>query len=248
MTDSEVKPQSASRARRRASSLPPMHVARVTLPDEIYRRIKNMILDGDLVPGESVTLQNLASAFGVSPMPVREALQRLTAERALTVISGRSIGIPELDAARLRDLTRVRLEIESTAAAWATPNVGTEDAANLQRLVDAMAAAIAAGDTHAYVRANHDFHFGVYRASGSETLLTTIEALWLQVSPYFHLLHSSGNYRAANEQHRLILEAIRARDAEACARHVRRDIESATAVLLDMLNRNAEPLRHSQRL
>ena len=86
-----------------------MQVARVTLPDEIYRQIKTMILDGGLIPGELVTIQGLATAFGVSAMPVREALQRLTAERALTVISGRSVGIPEVDARRLTDLSRVRV-------------------------------------------------------------------------------------------------------------------------------------------
>jgi DNA-binding GntR family transcriptional regulator len=235
MTESQTKQQVAPRARRRVSNLPQMHVSRVTLPDEIYRRIKNMILDGGLVPGESVTIQGLASAFGVSAMPVREALQRLTTERALTVISGRSVGIPELHSTRLRDLTRVRMEIESIAAEWATPNVSAADRALLQKTVDLMAVAAETGDTHAYVRSNHDFHFGVYRASGSETLLTTIEGLWLQVSPYFHLLHSSGNYVAANEEHKLILKAIRTGDAKACALHIRKDIESATAVLLGLL-------------
>ena len=225
----------ANRPRRRTSNLPQMQVSRVTLPDEIYRRLKTMILDGGLIPGELVTIQGLASAFGVSAMPVREALQRLTAERALTVVSGRSVGIPQLEARRLQDLTRVRMEIESIAAEWATPNAAEADLAKLQTLVDAMAKAADAGDTRAYVRGNHDFHFTVYGAAGSEALLSTIEGLWLQVSPYFHLLHSSGNYLAANEEHKMILRAIRAGDAKACAFHVREDIKSATKVLLALL-------------
>lgn len=224
-----------NRPRRRTSHLPQMQVSRVTLPDEIYRQLKTMILDGGLIPGELVTIQGLASAFGVSAMPVREALQRLTGERALTVISGRSVGIPQLEARRLRDLTRVRMEIESIAAKWATPNVSDADCTKLQGLVDVMARAAEAGDTRAYVRGNHDFHFTVYGAAGSEALLSTIEGLWLQVSPYFHLLHSSGNYVAANEEHKMILQAIRAGDSKACAFHVREDINSATKVLLDLL-------------
>jgi len=212
-----------------------MQVSRVTLPDEIYRRLKAMILDGGLIPGELVTIQGLAGAFGVSAMPVREALQRLTGERALTVISGRSVGIPQLEARRLRDLTRVRVEIESIAAEWATPNVSDSDQGKLQGLVEMMAKAAADGDTRAYVRGNHDFHFTVYAAAGSESLLSTIEGLWLQVSPYFHLLHSSGNYVAANEEHRMILRAIRDGDAKACALHLRQDIASATDVLLKLL-------------
>jgi len=215
-----------------------MQVSRVTLPSEIYRRMKTMILDGGLMPGELVTIQGLASAFGVSAMPVREALQRLTAEGALKVISGRSVGIPELESDRLRDLTRVRIEIESLAASWATPRVTDADTARLETLVAAMTKAVEAGDTRAYVRGNHDFHFTIYAASGSESLLNVIEGLWLQVSPYFHLLHGvrgAGNYDNANQEHKLILAAIRAGDAESCAAHLRGDIESATAGLLKLL-------------
>ncbi|MBV5324657.1 MAG: GntR family transcriptional regulator, partial [Rhodospirillaceae bacterium] len=184
--------------------------------------------DGGLIPGELVTIQGLATAFGVSAMPVREALQRLTGERALTIISGRSVGIPEVDARRLTDLSRVRVEMEGLAAEWATTNITPADQVKLRGLVDVMASAAEAGDTRAYVRANHDFHFTVYTASGSEALLGIIEGIWLQVSPYFHLLHSSGNYLAANEEHKLILKALQEGDAKACARHVREDITSAT--------------------
>jgi len=99
--------ETTQRNKRRTSALPQMQVARVTLPEEIYRRLKTMILDGGLMPGELVTIQGLAGAFGVSAMPVREALQRLTAEGALRVISGRSVGIPELESDRLTDLTKV---------------------------------------------------------------------------------------------------------------------------------------------
>jgi DNA-binding GntR family transcriptional regulator len=226
------------RPKRRTSALPRMQVARVTLPGEIYSRMKAMILDGGLIPGELVTIQGLASAFGVSAMPVREALQRLTAEGALRVISGRSVGIPELESHRLIDLTRVRVEIESLAASWATPRMSEADSTRLQTLVEAMTKAVEAGDTRAYVRANHDFHFTIYAASGSATLLGVIEALWLQVSPYFHLLHGvrgTGNYDNANHEHTLILKAVRAGDADACAAHLRADIESATAGLLRLL-------------
>ena len=75
-------------------------------PIEVYRRIKDLILDGNLAPGELVTIQGLADAFDVSAMPVREALTRLTSERALMVVAGRSVGIPNLDSRRLQDLTR----------------------------------------------------------------------------------------------------------------------------------------------
>lgn len=217
-----------------------MAVARATLPDEIYKRIKELILDGGLMPGEMVTIQGLSSAFGVSAMPVREALQRLTGERALTVVSGRSIGVPELDPGRFADLSRVRMELESTAAAWACGRLSPAALNQLAVLVEAMDQATAKGDTRNYVRANHMFHFAIYSAAGSEALLSIIEGLWLQVSPYFHLLHQSGNYAESNHQHRLILDGLSRNKPAAVAEHLKRDIGAAKAVLLALLSQTGQ--------
>ena len=99
---------------------------RETLQDRVYRRICDMILDGEIEPGQQVTIQSVADACGVSHMPVREALKRLTAANALTVVSGRSIGIPSLSRSALTDLRNVRLEVEALAAVWAARNI-TDD-------------------------------------------------------------------------------------------------------------------------
>ena len=92
--------------------LPVVRVPRNTLQDHVYRQLCELILNGEIAPGQLVTIQGLADAFGVSAMPVREALQRLAAARVLTVISSRSIGVPPLSEERLFDLRRVRLEVE----------------------------------------------------------------------------------------------------------------------------------------
>src|ERR1700734_2582639 len=90
------------------ASLPVVRLPRNTLQDHVYRQLCELILNGEIAPGQLVTIQGLADAFGVSAMPVREALQRLTAARVLTVISGRSIGILPLTGERLFDLRRGR--------------------------------------------------------------------------------------------------------------------------------------------
>jgi DNA-binding GntR family transcriptional regulator len=194
-----------------------------------------LILNGEIAPGQLITIQSLADAFGVSAMPVREALQRLSAARVLTVISSRSIGIPRLTGERLADLRRVRLEVESLAAVWATPNIGEAEIAALEATVAAMEEAAQIGDNKQYLRCNRAFHFKIYQAGRSEALLAIIETLGLQISPYFHLLHASGNYFKANEQHELMLSAIRARDEAAVSLAVRNDIEAAYRVLVSLL-------------
>src|SRR4051794_7278872 len=140
-------------------------------------------------------------------MPVREALQRLTAAKALTVISGRSIGIPRLTRDRLLDLKRVRLEVEGLAGEWAAGQAKPADLDYLEGELRDLAATAAAGDVKGYLRANRQFHFAIYRAAGSDVLLAIIESLWLQISPYFHLLHASGNYAVSNREHAEMLQA-----------------------------------------
>lgn len=208
---------------------------RGTLQDFVFRQLCELILNGEIAPGQLITIQSLADAFGVSAMPVREALQRLTAARVLTVISSRSIGIPPLSSERLADLRRVRLEVESLAAVWATANIDEHDIAELRASVAILEAAARAGDNKQYLRSNRAFHFRIYEAARSDALIAIIETLWLQISPYFHLLRASGNYFKANEQHEIMLSALRARDAAALSLAVRNDIEAAYRVLVPLV-------------
>lgn len=216
--------------------LPVAPLLRDTLQERVFRQLSDLILDGDIAPGQSVKIQALAEAFGVSTMPVREALKRLTAAKALTVVSGRSIGIPPLTIDRLADLRKVRIEIESIAAEWAARNIGDDGIKALTGQLARMEAATAAGDVKGYLRANRAFHFIVYGAAGSEALMSIIESLWLQISPYFNLLHGSENYSASNEQHEAMLNAIRGGDKTALKAAVRADIDGAYDLLTRLLD------------
>jgi DNA-binding GntR family transcriptional regulator len=219
----------------KAAALPVSRVDRGTMQDQVYRQLCDLILDGQIAPGQSVTLQSLADGFGTSVMPVREALQRLTAARALTVISGRSIGIPHLSMALLLDLKQVRLEVEGLAAAWAAARIGPGQLRQLAAHVETMRRAVRDGTPKAYLRANRAFHFAIYEAAGSEVLMDLIEPLWLRISPFFNMLHGSGNYTDALAQHAAVLAALRGGDAGGARAGIRADIEAAAAMLLRLL-------------
>ena len=205
-------------------------LARDTLQERVYNQLAGLILDGGIAPGQLVTIQGLAEAFDVSTMPVREALKRLTAANALTIVSGRSIGIPLLTLERLTDLRKVRIEIEGAAAAWAARSIDVDGIAELEEHLKRMERATAAGNVKSYLQGNRAFHFTVYRASDSATLVGLIEILWLQISPYFNLLRST-NYLAANRQHRMIVEAMRERSESKARAALVSDIEAAYEVL-----------------
>ena len=213
-----------------------VRIQRATMQQDVYRQAKELILNGELAPGQSITIQWLADAFGVSAMPVREAILRLTAEKALTVVAGRSLGIPPLSRDRLADLTRTRLELEALAVSWAVANLGAEGRSRLAGLIAEMDNIKPDKEARkVYLRANREFHFAIYEASGSETMLGIIESLWLQVSPYFNLLQERGNFVVSNRHHRAMVEALEARDPARAIAAVRADIGDAASVLDSIL-------------
>ena len=214
--------------------LPMRPIGRESVQDRVHRQLVAMILDGELEPGRTVTIASIAEAFQVSAMPVREALHRLIAAKALTVVAGRSVGIPALTRARLADLRRVRVEVEGLAAAWAADAVTPELLARLDELIAAMSTH-GDGEQASFLPVNREFHFTVYRAAGSDTLLATIESLWLQIGPYLGLLRGSGNWRTANRQHQALRAALARRDAPAARDAIAADIDEAAAIMASLL-------------
>jgi DNA-binding GntR family transcriptional regulator len=210
-------------------------IARDTLQERAYRRICDLILDGEIAPGQIVTIQNLAEAFGVSAMPVREALKRLTAAGALSPMTGRSIGVPHLSLDRLEDLRRVRLSIEGMATEWASELMDQRDFNVLEQHYAQLKRASIEENVRDYLRANRAFHFAIYEAARSQTLVSIIETLWLQIGPYLNLLRGSGNYAASNATHRAILDALKSRNGPAAADALRADINDAYTILCNML-------------
>ena len=209
---------------------------RDTLQERVYRQVAGLILDGGIAPGQLVTIQGLAEAFHVSAMPVREALKRLTAAHALTVVSGRSIGIPPLTLGRLTDLRNVRIEVEGTATSWAARHIDDDTVTELRELLRQMEKATESGDTKGYLQANRAFHFTIYRAAQSPTLTSIIENLWLQIGPYLNLLRESGNYVSSNAHHNDIVNALARHDCAASETAMASDINDAYDVLAKVLS------------
>ena len=82
------------------------HVESTTVAARVYQELKDYLAAGQLMPGQKLTLRELASALGVSPMPVREAVGRLTAEGALEVLPNRRIRVPLMAKAKFSEVLR----------------------------------------------------------------------------------------------------------------------------------------------
>lgn len=179
-----------------------------------------------------MTVASLAEAFGVSPMPVREALTRLSAAEALTVISGRTVGVPPLRREHLDDLRKVRLLLEPAAAEWAVENRDSKFIEELTQRLARLVASAADRNSKLYIKENYGFHMCLYRQSLSPTLILIVENLWLQVSPYLHMLRESRNFEASNTYHKLMFEAVVKGSRSDARDAVRNDIDQAYEALI----------------
>src|SRR5262249_50641976 len=89
---------------RDANAFRSARLERETLHDRAYDEIKKAIMSGSILPGSTITIRSLAGALGTSPMPVRDALSRLVAERALEVLPTRSVTLPFMTAAKFAEI------------------------------------------------------------------------------------------------------------------------------------------------
>ncbi|MDK9695680.1 MAG: GntR family transcriptional regulator [Siculibacillus sp.] len=194
------------------------------LHDRVYRQLRHALVTGRIVPGRAVTLRGLAQSLGVSPMPVREAIRRVSAEGGLVVGTNRRVWVPAMDAERYDELIRARTLLEPEAAVRALPHIDRERLERLRDIDDSIDVALEQGDVEAYMAGNHRFHFEIYTAAPSRVLVPLIESLWLQFGPFMRSVYGRLGTAALVDHHVNALDAIIARDAEALAAAIRADI------------------------
>lgn len=205
------------------------------LHDQVYERLCKLLREGEFTPGRPVPVAQVAKAFGVSAMPVREALTRLLAVGVLANVSGRSVGVPVLGYEELTDLRNVRVEIEALAVRWAVKNRDASFLADLDELLARLISTERAGDVSNYIKTNYEFHVRLYRQSKSHTLIDLIDTLWLRVSPHLYQLEREDQYKVSNVHHRNIVEGVRNGDSDAAAAALVADLSDAYDVLVRSL-------------
>src|ERR1700738_1272971 len=111
---------------------------RQTLGERAYARLADLLISGRLAPGEKLSLRAAAEVLGVSIMPVREAVSRLVADKALEVTPNRAVRVPLMSAEQFRDLTKVRIAIEGHAAAQAAQHRDKGDLVSIASAEEAL--------------------------------------------------------------------------------------------------------------
>jgi DNA-binding GntR family transcriptional regulator len=216
--------------------------------DKVYAEVRHWLMIGHFLPGEPITLRNLAHELGVSPMPVRAALRHLIAEGGIEMLPNRTMRVPHMTRDRLMELLALRRELEGLATAQACRNMTHKDLVQIERIHAGTMRALKAGDATRALALNQEFHFAIYALARSWVLMPMIEALWLRAGPFMHLAQGSPGVRWDGRHHVELLRALTRRDAKAARRAIQRDISMAGQYLtrvpilkIDLYNLPAHP-------
>lgn len=193
-----------------------------------------MILDGAVPPCTAIPLREVAELFGVSHIPVREALKTLIGEGLVNHQPNSGYTVAQLTAAELREMYLVRDTLETASLAAAARNATAEDVETLLAVNAELEAAIRDDDPAAYHRRSRQFHIALTRPSRMHRLLHMLETAWNVTEPVQSMVHIGRADRVRlHTDHAHMLDAFLARDvdrllvvAEAHHRRLERVIET----------------------
>lgn len=220
---------------------------RRSITDIVAGVLRDAIVTGVLQAGEELNQVELARRFGISRVPVREAIRLLEAAGLVISQPHRRTVVSALTPSSLGEVFDVRVYLESRALAAAGPRLGPADLDELDGLLAQMEGET---DYRNWTRLNDQFHDTLYRPSGMEFVRLLIRQLRQHVERYFWAGgHVVRRYPEANAEHRRILAACRARDLpraqEALDAHLRATLRSLSRALRVALDDEVkEPVVH----
>ena len=220
-----------------------------TQADQAYEALLAEILDCRLAPGAKITISDVAARLEMSPGAVREALSRLSAEKWTIATAQKGYSVAPVSIEDLQDLTRTRIVIEQmclrSAVAHGDVEWETSIVAAYHRLhrVPIVVADTPSRLNEGWVAAHTTFHAALASGCDSPWLLNLRTMLYAQSERYRHLSFALGREnRNVDAEHKAILDACLARDAELACRLIDDHLSRTTDVLV-----RSPPLRDARR-
>ncbi|WP_037064118.1 GntR family transcriptional regulator [Pseudonocardia acaciae] len=189
----------------------------------ILDELRRCVLDGGVPPGTPIPPDEVAAVFGVSRIPVREALMTMVGEGLVEHRPNGGYTVARLTDAELHELYLVREVLETAALAAAVTAAGPDDDAEANAAYQALDHAVRTADLRAYHRDSRRFHWALVRPCGMRRLLGMLESAWNLTEPVQPMAQVTEAGRAdLHADHDALLAAFLARDGAELVRVARR--------------------------
>lgn len=208
-----------------------------TRADQLRRTLEEEIFSGALKPGDRLDEQSLAQRFGVSRTPVREALRQLSASGLIEVRPRQGAVVATITLPRLIEMFEVMAELEGMCARLAARRMTDAERRHLASLVDTAEPLAGRQDLEGYYGNNRSFHDAIYAGSHNRVLEEMTRSLHHRTAPYRrHQLNRPGRVHESLAEHKAVVAAVLAGDAEAAARAMHRHVNVQGDVFADFLS------------
>jgi DNA-binding GntR family transcriptional regulator len=195
------------------------------LSEQLREAIEERILVGTYPAGSRLDEVEIATSFGVSRTPIREALIQLASAGLIESRPRRGSVVAQVSPARLQQMFEVMAELEALCTRFAAERADDASRAAVVAAHVACEAAVKAKDPDAYYRLNEQFHLSLYAACGNEFLADQTRLLHRRLRPYRRLqLRVKGRMAASFREHAAVVDAVMRGDGEAAAAAVRAHI------------------------
>jgi len=200
-------------------------LARTNLADQAFRAIREELLSGARhLPGDKISVEDLARRLGVSRSPVWAAIARLEAEGMVEVRPRKGVFFVGFDVARLHEIFAVREVLEGMAARLAAGRASEAEIADLDDSI-ARQKTLAGRDVEAYTVEANRFHAMLTRMGGNATLSELVERLWTRITAMcLRRNRDGGDFDERIDEHVAIVRAVAAGEAETAETLVRAHI------------------------
>jgi DNA-binding GntR family transcriptional regulator len=197
-------------------ALPSLGGARPSYRERIADALRAALIAGELSPGEIYSAPMLATRFGVSATPVREAMLDLVKEGLVDTVPNKGFRVTAVSERQLDEYTQIRSLIEIPVVVGLAATADPAALRALRPAAEEIVTAATAGDLIAYVEADRRFHLGLLALAGNEHLLEVVGDLRKRSRLYgLTALVERGALKASAEEHLEILDLLLARDEDA---------------------------------
>lgn len=204
--------------------------SRRPLHEEAADRLRDMILEGELAPGDRIIEQSLCDRLGLSRTPLREAIKTLTAEGLIVLQANRGATVASLSLEDIEDTFRVIGVLEALAGELACTRLRDDDIAEIRVLHYQMALHRTRGDRLNYFKLNQSIHERIVKLSGNKVLLETHQRLGGRIRRHrFAANLAPERWDQAIREHEEMLDALDARDGKRLAEVLRRHLDNKRA-------------------
>lgn len=216
-----------------------MSIQRGSAAEHVKQALADDLILGRRRPGERLDEQSLATQYGVSRTPVREALRHLAVSGLVELRPNRGAVVRALATSEAAELFEAAAELDGLCARLSAERMTAIERHALEMLVADGAEAVQAANTIRFRSANAAFHQAIYRGAHNETLAELARSLLLRSEPYrsaqFSALTATGRLARSQTEHLAIWKCIDTRDGAGAQALMSRHIATSGALIMNQL-------------